>query len=198
MDNWWTMTIVLKKSKFFECIFAAKSFIMALLEFIRINQIRPADAVVLRKKFLGMVDHYAVFVGYRGSQAIFVANYRDGVREVNPSEINRILDFLQPIKIDRFPGNEVERKFAIRRALSRIGERAYNYVANNCEHFKNWVHFGENYSKQVEVAGNVSLALGAGVLIGAVATENPKAGALGVGLLLTGLVLKNNADDHSL
>lgn len=168
---------------------------MTLFELIRVNQIRPADAIILRKKFLGMVDHYAVFIGYRGSQAVFVANYRDGVKEVNPSEMNQILEFLQPTKVDRFPGDEFQRQNAIRRALSRVGERAYSYIANNCEHFKNWVHYGENYSKQVEVAGNVSLGLGTGLLIKGIATEDPKAGAFGIGLLLAGLILKNNSEE---
>ena len=51
---------------------------------------------------------------------------------------------------------------------------------------------GENYSKQVDTAGGVSIGLGIGVGIAAIATENPKAGAVAAGLLLAGLLLKSH------
>ncbi len=37
--------------------------------------------------------------------------------------------------------------------MSRIGEKAYNLIFNNCEHFKNWVLTGEDISKQVASIG---------------------------------------------
>ncbi len=42
------------------------------------------------------------------------------------------------------------------RARSRIGERRYSLVANNCEHFARWCRAGERRSEQVE---RVSLAV---------------------------------------
>jgi hypothetical protein len=44
-----------------------------------------------------------------------------------------------------FNGNEV-----VRRACSRLGERRYDLLRNNCEHFCNWCRLGENRSFQVE------------------------------------------------
>lgn len=168
---------------------------MTITQFIIVNNLQQADAIVLRKKFLGMVDHFAIFLGYRGNHPVFVANYRDGVKEVSSDEMRQLLQTLEPTTIDRFPGPEHERKFAVGRAISRIGERAYNYIANNCEHFKNWVHHGENRSKQVNTAGNIALGIGAGTAIAAIATKNPKAGAIAVGLLLLGAILKEAASD---
>ena len=139
-----------------------------------------------------MVDHFAIFAGYRGIQPVFVANYRDGVKEVSQLEMNEFLKTLEPVRVDRFLGTEEQRLLAVDRAISRIGEKAYNYVANNCEHFKNFVQWGENYSKQVDTAGGVSIGLGIGVGIAAIATENPKAGAVAAGLLLAGLLLKSH------
>lgn len=167
---------------------------MTLIQFIQVNNLQQADAIVLRKKLLGMVDHFAIFLGYRGNQPVFVANYRDGVKEVSLGEMMQLLKTLEPTTIDRFPGPEHERKSAVRRAISRIGEKAYSYFANNCEHFKNWVHYGENRSQQVNATGNIALGFGAGMAIAAIAGKNTKVGAIAVGLLLLGAILKDVAD----
>ncbi|WP_424097900.1 lecithin retinol acyltransferase family protein [Moorena producens] len=38
----------------------------------------------------------------------------------------------------------------IRRAESRLGERQYNLIFNNCEHFANWCKIGKSESQQVK------------------------------------------------
>lgn len=159
------------------------------------NDLRQADAIVLNKKFLGMVDHFAIFLGYRNSNPVFVANYKDGVKEVSISDMREVLQTLKPTSIERFIGNELERRAAVNRALSRVGEKAYNYFSNNCEHFKNWVHSGENRSSQVNKAGNGLLISAVGTTIYAIKNENPKAGILAIGLFLAGLYLKDVAED---
>lgn len=159
------------------------------------NSLKQADAIVLNKKILGMVDHYAIFLGYRNSNPVFVANYKDGVKEVSISDMQEVLQTLQPTSIERFIGSEFERRAAVNRALSRVGERAYNYFSNNCEHFKNWVHSGEHRSSQVKKAGNALLVGAVGSAIYAIKNESPKAGLLALGLLLAGVFLKDVAED---
>ena len=151
---------------------------MTVNSLITANSLRQADAIVLNKKILGMVDHYAIFLGYRNSNPVFVANYKDGVKEVSINDMREVLQTLQPTKIDRFPGTEIQRKQAVNRALSRVGERAYNYFSNNCEHFKNW-----------------ALVASAGTAIYAIANKSPKAGLFALGLLLAGVFLKDVAED---
>lgn len=136
---------------------------MTINQFINNNGIQPADAIVMRKKFFGMVDHYVIYLGIYNGRHRFVANYTKGVRDITPRELDDFLNVLQPTKIDRFPGHDVHRSNAVERALSRVGEKQYNYLSNNCEHFKNWVHKGQHRSQQVESASKAAVA-GLGVV----------------------------------
>ena len=72
---------------------------------------------------------------------------------------------LIPIKIDRFPGKEPERLKALSRTISQIGKKAYSYLSYNCEHFKNWIHYGTPRSEQVKRIGE-AMAVGASILVG--------------------------------
>lgn len=137
---------------------------MNLHQFITHYNIKPADAVVMKKKLFGMVDHYVIYLGISNQKHVFVANYTKGVKIIPDHELKEFLQILEPTKVDRFPGLESHRNAAVQRAMSRIGERAYNYVTNNCEHFKNWVHRGEHKSTQVNNAID-GVAFGAGILV---------------------------------
>lgn len=155
---------------------------MTIHQFIVQNNVRPADAIVLRKKFLGMVDHYVIYMGIVDGRHLFVANYSPGVRVVSPSEMAKYLRFLVPSAVERFPGKTAAaRNAALRRARSRIGERDYRYFSNNCESFKNYVHYGENRSEQAENFKTGAKAAGA-VLLG--------------GLLVAGLISALSGDDE--
>lgn len=150
---------------------------MNLNQFISHYSIRPADAIVMRKKFMGMVDHYVIYVGVFDNKHRFVANYTKGVRDITDQELNEFLQILEPTKIDRFPFHDSQRPEAVKRAISRVGERAYNYLSNNCEHFKNWVHHGKHKSEQVEGATQaVITGLGAIAVFGLISTIFSKKG----------------------
>jgi hypothetical protein len=47
----------------------------------------------------------------------------------------------------------------VRRARSRLGERHYHLLRNNCEHFCNWCQLGESRSEQVETLVKPALLL---------------------------------------
>ena len=55
---------------------------------------------------------------------------------------------------DRRAGEDI-----VRRARSRLGERRYNLLRNNCEHFCNWCQLGECRSEQVEALMKPALSL---------------------------------------
>ena len=123
---------------------------MTLAKFIKYYSIKPADAIIMQKKIFGMVDHYVIYVGIKNGEHTFIANYNKGVQIIPKKDFVSFLNRLVPIKIDRFPGNENERRIALKRAINEIGKNTYDYLTNNCEHFKNWIHYGIKRSLQVE------------------------------------------------
>jgi hypothetical protein len=171
---------------------------MSIHQFITVNSVQPADAIVLNKKFFGMVDHYVIYLGIVGAVHQFVANYVNGVRLIENDEIQKYLTTLVPTKIDRFPG--IDRPAALKRARSRIGERAYNYLANNCEHFKNFVHKGISESTQVQKVGGLLALGGAGVTLMGMGKKNDGMAVVGFFIILIGIIvalLGRPDQDHS-
>lgn len=165
---------------------------MTVYQFVNQHRLKPADAIVLRKKIMGMVDHFAIYLGnddYGKPQ--FVANFTKGVAIIPEEEINQQLTKYIPTRIDRFTGNPYERKSAIERAWSKIGQKAYSFLGYNCEHFKNFVQIGKYVSEQVDKAGNVSLVAGATMIVGGAIASKEKTTVWGVALFGLGLILKS-------
>ena len=76
-----------------------------------------------------------------------VAHYLEG-REILRSSMK---DFLcgQPLKVIEHNDASTQTT-TLRRAISRIGEKRYNLLFNNCEHFANWCKTGKHRSSQME------------------------------------------------
>lgn len=49
----------------------------------------------------------------------------------------------------------------VERALSRVGEKKYSLLANNCEMFATWCRLGKGFSRQAEAAGEIAHTIGA-------------------------------------
>jgi hypothetical protein len=162
---------------------------MSIPQFVSQHGLRPADAVVLTKKFFGMVDHFVIYLGLRNLQHTFIANYVEGVRIIPSHDIEKHLQTLVPTRVEKYPGHEWQRGEAIKRALSQLGQTAYNYVANNCEHFKNFVHYGIKHSTQVQKAGGVIALGGVGVTLMGIGKKSDGMTALGVLLVLIGIIV---------
>ncbi|GGD11344.1 lecithin retinol acyltransferase family protein [Hyunsoonleella pacifica] len=113
------------------------------------NQLQPADVIVAKKRTgLGRIlNHYIVYAGGYS----FLGNLQDGVKPISHYELNTLLQEYEPVKIRRFSGTEFQRRLALRRAYSRLGEK-YSLLNFNCEHFANWVQKGKENSTQVAVA----------------------------------------------
>jgi len=164
---------------------------MDIHQFITINRLQPADAIVLRKKFMGMVDHFAIFLGYNHfNQPQFVANFTKGIQLIPQNEIEEQLTKYVPERVEKFNGNDFQRQSAIQRAFSRIGENNYGLFSNNCEHFKNWVHLGKEISEQVDQFGNLLTFGGTLLALDGFNSSDNKARNWGIGILAFGLILK--------
>ena len=165
-------------------------------QFVTVNNLQPADAVMLKKKFMGMFDHFAIYIGrdMYTNKPLFLANYTEGVKLLKDHEVNHFLTTLVPEKIERFNGNHYQRMTAVERAKAMIGKITYSLLFNNCEHYKNFVQFGKRYSTQVDVAGRVMAITGGVALVGGLATKNPKAAALGLFALALGAIAINAAN----
>jgi hypothetical protein len=155
--------------------------------FVIVNNLQPADAILLNKKFMGMLDHFAVYLGRHPhtNKPVFAANYTDGVQILSPVDVDVFLIKLVPSKIERFYGTMQQRKAAVNRALTMVGKKSYNLIFNNCEHYKNFVQFNRKYSAQVDNVGKAALIGGGITALAGAATGNNK--ALGWGLLFAAL-----------
>lgn len=160
---------------------------MNIDSFIKINRLRPADAIVVKKVGIGLLKHYIIYLGVIDGHHRFMANYTKGINIISFAELGRFLNNYSPVQLNRFIGNDFERGDALDRAWSRKGEREYDLILNNCEHYKNFVHYGYSKSDQVENVGIGLVAAGSAIAVGGVAGKDDKA-AIG-GLVLAGLGL---------
>lgn len=147
---------------------------MTLTQFITSNNLRPADAVELVCPQAGFPKHYAVYLGTKNGLPEFIANITDGIQILSKEKLTEFVQRYQVTNIERFNGSHHQRRYAVERALNRIGEKAYNLIFNNCEHFKNWVLNGEGISKQVASIGT-GVAL-AGVVVHLLGVASDKKG----------------------
>ena len=93
--------------------------------------------------------HHGIYVG--AGKVVHYAGLANGLRR-GPVEEVSLIRFTagRPVWIrfearTRFNCGEV-----IRRAQSRVGERRYRLLTNNCEHFCEWCLRGESRSYQIE------------------------------------------------
>jgi len=111
------------------------------------------------------IRHYGVYAGkgrvihHAGENSIFDANI--GIREISLMQFAKDKKFV----VVQFVENHAEsknlsREEAVRHVRSRMGERSYNLIFNNCEHFALWCKTGKSKSIQVERAITVAIVLG--------------------------------------
>lgn len=166
---------------------------MTIEQFINAYNLKPADAIVVKKEKFGILDHYVIYLGIDNfGEHKFIANYTKGIQFIEHWELIAFLQSYIPVRLNKFLGDEFQRNAAVRRALQRLNERAYNLILNNCEHFANWVQKGLPKSEQVEDIGKSFAITGAGIGILGLASKNEKVATFGLitaalGLLAIGL-----------
>ncbi|MCL2138141.1 MAG: lecithin retinol acyltransferase family protein [Treponema sp.] len=117
------------------------------------ESIKTGTVLYVENYFAGFsaYQHYGVYIGsgkvihyapYEGQEISFENGviHETTVEKFLNGRALRYIKNIQPA----FPEDEI-----IRRARSRIGEKQYNLITNNCEHFARWCVTGENISYQV-------------------------------------------------
>ena len=168
---------------------------MRISEFVSMYNLRPADAVAVKKNSFGLLKHYLVYLGkdYWGEH-IFMANYTKGTRILSRQEIMNFAIYIHPVKISRFVGGDQERELAIERAFELKDENSYNLILNNCEHFKNHLQIGEKYSDQTKAFGAGLAATGVITAATSKSNEGKAAGIILAGLGLLTIFLDSTED----
>jgi hypothetical protein len=114
----------------------------------------PGSRLIVRRR---AYFHHGIYMG--NGRVIHYAGWLRGTRglveEVTLQEFTRG----HPYRIGRMPPDRRAGEDIVRRARSRLGERRYNLLRNNCEHFCNWCQLGECRSEQVEALVKPALLL---------------------------------------
>jgi len=120
------------------------------------EELPPGSRLIVRRR---AYFHHGIYTGnvrvihYAG----WVRGTRGLVEEVTLEEFTEG----HPYRIGRMPPDRRAGEDVVARARSRLGERRYNLLRNNCEHFCNWCQLGECRSEQVE-----ALLISAPLLVG--------------------------------
>lgn len=104
-----------------------------IMNILQHQNIRPGDGLVRSKSFLGLIDHYGLYVG----QFKVIENHPlHGVRLISLAEF---LDGRKLQRVKTFPGSDWSRSNAVQKAYEMIGTH-YDVLDFNCEHFVNHIH----------------------------------------------------------
>ena len=112
---------------------------------IRIGELAPGTELIVDQRGY---KHHGIYVGggrvihYRG----WISTLHGLVEEIP------LADFVgnRPCRAGRRPVDLAHGAEIVRRARSRLGERSYSLVRNNCEHLCNWCQIGQSSSAQVD------------------------------------------------
>ncbi|WP_029277847.1 hypothetical protein [Pedobacter borealis] len=132
--------------------------------------IQPADRIVVPKSDFQLVQHHAIFLGNDQKGDSWFAENIIGKGVLFTKADFFLKNSPKITRIEKFPGNENERRIAIDRAISMKGKK-YNLFNFNCEHYSNMVQ--KNISKSDQINIFIWLAL-AFVFLLAVFNDNKK------------------------
>jgi hypothetical protein len=106
----------------------------------------PGTHLISRRNWY---THHGIYAG--DGRVVHYAGHFRGL-SAGPVEEISLAEFAGPFgyRIKSGQRRQFTREGVVRRARSRIGERSYHVLFNNCEHFCVWCVCGENWSAQTE------------------------------------------------
>jgi signal peptidase I len=132
------------------------------LQIVHHLKLLPGDRIIVPKSGLKIVQHHAIYLGEDDYGNHFICENIFG-RGVQMTRVNEFFaDVKEVTRIEKFSGNNYNRKITVQKALSRLG-KPYHLINYNCESFANEVIHQTPVSKQVN---NAMGLLGFAVVIG--------------------------------
>jgi len=118
------------------------------LQLIRRFDLEPGDRIVVPKSMFGIIQHHALYLGYNNLGQHLICEKIIGIGV----KLTRVEDFFQDVssvtRIEKFQGNNLERRKLVEKALSKLG-KPYSLINYNCESFCNEVQHNVIKSAQV-------------------------------------------------
>jgi hypothetical protein len=134
----------------------------------------------------GAYTHHGVYIG---NQQVVHYTGEVGRKRNACVQVDSLSTFARggTVKVVRY-AKRLSGRAAVERALSRVGERSYDLLFNNCEHFARWCCTGDHASEQTRKAmsgtvGVVGTAAATSMALGTVAGTGAVAGLSGPGIL---------------
>jgi hypothetical protein len=117
---------------------------------------RPGDVIWADRVARGKpYNHCGVYIG-NGRVIHFAAPEGSEINQENAIVHETSFESFKdgcPVKVVDFPNGKSPDE-TIERAFSRLGEKGYDFIANNCDHFATWCKTGEHRSLQVDEVKN--------------------------------------------
>jgi hypothetical protein len=109
------------------------------------EELLPGTRLIVRRR---AYFHHGIYMG--DGKMIHYAGWSRGTRGlVEEVTLEQFTEGHQ-YRVGRMPADRRAGEDIARCARSRLGERRYHLLRNNCEHFCNWCQLGECRSEQVE------------------------------------------------
>ena len=119
-----------------------------VMKYVNFYNLKPGDKIVVPKSWMRIVQHHVIYLGQNHLGVHLIAENAVGlyVRVITVDQFFQ--ENPEVTRIDRFAGDNVQRRLAIERALKKLGQ-PYDLINFNCEHFANYVQKGILKSDQV-------------------------------------------------
>jgi hypothetical protein len=114
----------------------------------------PGTRLIVRRR---AYFHHGIYVGK--GRVIHYAGWFHSARGLVEDVTLEQFTEGRAYSIGRTPADRRSGEQIVRRARSRLGERSYHLLRNNCEHFCNWCQLGQCRSEQVEALTRFELLL---------------------------------------
>ncbi|WP_446898607.1 lecithin retinol acyltransferase family protein [Clostridium sp. LBM24168] len=117
------------------------------------------DIIGISDEYMGYkYDHYGVYVGNNRVIHYCSSNGRVSDTEIQETNIYPYFNKDKYFVLDLGEGAKFSSYETVKRAKSRLGEKNYNLLQNNCEHFAVWAKTGSSRSYQLDKLSSSEIA----------------------------------------